>query len=74
MTKEEFRFIIDTKKEFEFSYKGTNYNITYGKDDKNCNYIQFGQTYMGEKYYSFADFMNTAKVQNHYLREMLDIL
>ncbi|MCI7080949.1 hypothetical protein [Treponema porcinum] len=33
MTKEELQFLIDTKKEYEFSYNGKKYNITYGTDE-----------------------------------------
>lgn len=74
MTQEAFRFIIDTKREIEFSYQGKQYSITYGTDESGKNYILFGETYMGTRYYSFAELMTYAKIQNHYFREMLSVL
>ncbi len=74
MTKEEFRFLIDTKKPFEFSYKNKNYNLTFGKDDQGKEYIAFGERYMQKNYYSWGDLMNQAKVENSFLREMLEEL
>lgn len=74
MTQEALRFFIDTKREIEFSYQGKQYNITYGTDESGGNYILFGETYMGTRYYSFAELMTCAKIQNHYFREMLSVL
>lgn len=74
MTQEEFRFLVDTKKEMEFSYQGKKYSITYGTDESGRSYILFGETYMGTRYYSFAELMTDAKILNHYFREMLDVL
>ena len=51
MTKEEFQFLIDTKKEYEFSYNGKKYNITYGTDEFHRDYIQFGELYTGTRWY-----------------------
>ena len=74
MTKEEFQFLIDTKKEYEFSYNGKKYNITYGTDEFHCDYIQFGELYTGTRWYSLGELLNEAKVENHYFREMIEIL
>ena len=74
MTKEEFQFLIDTKKEYEFSYNGKKYNITYGTDEFHRNCIQFGELYMGTRWYSLGELLNEAKVENHYFREMIEIL
>ncbi len=74
MTKDDLIFIINTKKEFEFVYKGKNYNLTYDRDDNGKDYIVFGERFMGKKFASFGEFMNEAKVENHFFREMLDIL
>lgn len=74
MTKEEFRYIIDLKKEFEFSYNGKNYNLTYGKTEGGQDFIAFGERFFQQKFSSWGELMNTAKVENHFLREMLDIL
>ena len=73
MTKDDLIFLIDTKKSLEFSYNGKNYNLTYDKDEKG-EYIVFGQTFQGEKYKSFGEFYNNAKVENHFFREMLDVI
>lgn len=34
MTKDDFILLIETKKEFEFTYKGKLYTMTYGTDEK----------------------------------------
>jgi len=74
MTKDDLIFLINTKKEFEFSYHGKNYNLTYDRDDAGHDLIVFGERYCGKKYTSFGEFMNDAKIENHFFREMLDIL
>lgn len=73
MTKEDFLFILNTKKEFEFKYNGLAYNITYGSDKKG-DYIAFGRLYEPVRYYSFSEIMNEAKIENHFFREILEIL
>lgn len=73
MTREDFRFLIDTKKEYEFTYKGTAYNLTYGNEGGK-DYIAFGERYMQKRFYSWGELMNEAKVLNSYLREMLEEL
>ena len=73
MTKDELIFLINTQKSFEFSYNGKNYNLTYDKEG-NQQYIIFGQTFQGERFKSFGEFYNNAKVENHFFREMLDVI
>ena len=34
MTLEEFRYLVDIKRVYEFEYKGKNYNLRYGCDEK----------------------------------------
>lgn len=74
MTKNDLIFLINTKKEFEFTYNGKNYNLTYDRDDKGNDLIVFGERFMGKKYASFGEFMNEARIENHFFREMIDIL
>ena len=74
MTKEEFRYLIDVKKDCEFQYNGKNYNITYEKSSGGEEYICFGERYFQKKIDSWGEFINEAKVENHFLREMLNIL
>ncbi len=78
MTKENLLFKIQTKTPFEFSYNGRTYNLTYDqKKDKNGNsrdVIVFGVLYEGKIFDSYGDFMNNAKVENHFFREMLDLI
>lgn len=73
MTKDQLIFLLDTKKEMEFSYKNRNYNLTYGTDEKG-SYIYFGERYMQKKFYSTVEFLNDAKIENTFFREMLDLL
>lgn len=73
MTKEDFLFLVNTKKEFEFKYNGLAYNITYGSDKKG-DYIALGRLHEPVRYYSFSEIMNEAKIENHFFREILEIL
>ncbi len=74
MTKDEFVFLINTKKELEFSYKGKNYNLTYDRDDRGQDLIVFGERFQGKKYSSLGEFLNEARIENHFFREMLEII
>ncbi len=71
MTIKEFQFIIELQKEFEFSYNKVNYNLTYDRDSKGNLIIVFGERYFGKPYSSFGQLMNTARVENHFLKEIL---
>lgn len=73
MTKEDLLLLINTKKEFEFTYKGKLYTMTYGSDKKG-DYIALGRLYEPLRYYSFGEMMNEAKIENHFFRELLEIL
>lgn len=73
MKKEDFRFLIDSKKELEFKYEGLQYSLTYGKDEKG-SYIAFGRLYQPVRYYSYTELMNEAKINNSYFREILEVL
>ncbi len=74
MTKDDFFYMIEIRKELEFSYNGKTYQLTYDKDENGAYKIVFGQLYEGKKYDSLGEFMNTAKVENSYFKDMLDIL
>lgn len=66
--------MIDSKKEFEFVYNGIKYNLTYGKDSNGKEYINFGRLYEEKNYYSYKDLMNNAKIENHFFKDMVEIL
>ncbi|MBR1910981.1 MAG: hypothetical protein IJ828_01350 [Treponema sp.] len=75
MTREEFQFIVDIKKEYEFLANGKRYTLTYGKDDSGKDYIALGRLYdQPERYASFGDLMNHAKIENQYVRELIAFL
>lgn len=71
MRREEFQFLVDTKREFEFPFNGKNYNLTYGTDDSGADCIVFGETFQGRTYASFGELMNSAKIGNYFLREVI---
>ena len=73
MTKEDLIFLIETKKEFEFTYKNILYSMTYGSDKKG-DYIALGRLYEPVRYYSFGEMMNEARIENHFFRELLEVL
>ena len=74
MTKDDFIFMINTKRELEFNFNGKNYNLTYDRDDKGSDFIVFGERFQGKRYSSIGDLLNEAKIENHYFREMLDTI
>ena len=74
MTKEDFIFKVETKTGWSFVYKEKEYNLTYGVDNSGRDYILFGRTFEGEKYYSVKELFNKARIENHFFREMLEDL
>lgn len=73
MTTDELKSYIEEKREFEFFYDGKKFLITYGNDGR--QFIQLGQEFsVGQKFYSFREFLADAKVGNHYLREYIQSL
>lgn len=73
MTKEQLFFLIATKKEQEFVYNGKTYNLTYDKDGDNRSVIVFGELYQGQRYSDAGELLNTAKIENHFFKDMLEI-
>lgn len=74
MTKEEFYFLVETRKSFEFSYKGKSYNMTFEKGADGNTKIFFGQLYEEQTYDSVGEFLNTAKIENHFFKDMMDTI
>ncbi|MCR5723591.1 MAG: hypothetical protein K6G80_00735 [Treponema sp.] len=71
MTLDSFRFKINVQQPLEFFYRSKTYNMTYGTDDEG-SYIAFGRLYdTPEKYRSVGELLNNAKVENSFLREVL---
>lgn len=73
MTTDDFRFLIDIQKPYEFTFNKVVYNITYGKDSKG-SYIAFGRLYEQKRYYSYGELMNEARVENHFFKDVLEDL
>lgn len=71
MTKDQLYFLFEAKQPHEFNYDNKTYNMTFGTDE-NGNFVSFGLLYEEKKFYSFGEFMNIAKIDNHFFREMLD--
>ena len=74
MTKDQLIYKIETRQPFEFTYKGKIYNMTYDKAKDGSLIIRFGRLYEEETYTSFGELMNTARIENHFFKDMLDIL
>ena len=73
MTKNDFFYLLDTHKEYEFTYEGTRYNLTYGKDKKNKPYIAFGRLYdVPETFSSISDLWINAKIGAQYFRNVVE--
>lgn len=74
MTMDDFNFLIAVKKPLEFSYNGKTYNLTYGTDEKG-GYIAFGRLYdTPSRYRDAGELLNDVKIENHFLREVLEIV
>lgn len=74
MTKDDFYFKIQVKQTMEFKYNSILYNINYDKTSDGKEIILFGRLYEEQKFDSYGDLMNNAKVENHFLKDMLEIL
>ena len=74
MTKEQFIFLIETQKPFEFTYNNVVYNMTYDKNEKGETIIVSGRLDEGKKYKSAGELLNNARIENHFFKDMLDIL
>ena len=72
MTRDDLVFLVQTKTNKDFNYKNDVYRLSFGTDEKG-EYIKFGLLYEERKYYSFGEFWNEAKIENHFFKEMLDI-
>ncbi len=74
MTKEQLFFYVETQKVFEFTYKGKVYNMTYDRDEKGNTVLVFGRLYEGKRYAGVGELLNTAKIENHFFKDMLDTI
>ncbi len=74
MTKEQFQLHIELKKEMEFSYQGTKYNLMYDKSFNGTDCIKFGPVYEEKKFDSFGDLINHARVGNCYFKNFIEDL
>lgn len=72
MKKTDFMFYIQTKKELEFSFKNKSYSLYYDKSPENKDIIVFGQTFEGKSYKNVGELLNTAKIENYFLKDLLD--
>lgn len=74
MTKDDLIFRMETLQPLEFTYKGKLYNMTFDKVGDGTIRIRFGRLFEEQTYSSFGELMNTAKIDNHFFKDMLDIL
>ena len=73
MTKDDFLFLVETETIHDFLYKGKTYTITYDKSPDGRKWIVFGDIADKQKYDSVGEFLNKAKIENHFFKDMLDI-
>lgn len=74
MTKDELIFRIQTMQPFEFSYNGKKYNMMYDRTADGSALIRFGQMYEEKTFASFGELMNNARIENHFFKDMLDVM
>lgn len=72
MNLDSLKHYICTGREIEFSYRGTEYSITYSfdGDKQTIHFCQFDLTSID--YDSIEQLIDSAKVGNEYLRDILD--
>ncbi len=74
MTKDDFLFLIETKKDLEFKYNNKTYHLTYDKNSSGQTVIRFGELYEEKEFDCVGELLNHAKVENHFFKNMLEIL
>lgn len=74
MRKEDFFFNIQVQKPMEFTYNDKTYSIKSEKTDSGNQIILFGRLYEEEKFESYGEFMNNAKVENSFFKDLLEDL
>ena len=71
MTLEKLREMVETKREVEFVHQKQKYLITYEKEN-GADVIQLGREFEKPlRFKTFTEFMATAMVGNHFLREFI---
>lgn len=73
MKEAELLFILDTVGRFDFTFSGSEYTLILEKGTRGEE-IRFGRQYDFVKYDSWGEFMNKAKVENHYFKYVLNDL
>ena len=73
-TKEDFLFEVEAQLPFEFTYKGKKYNMTYDTAPDGHRTLVFGQLYEEKHYDSVEEFLNTCRIENHFFKDMMDII
>ena len=48
--------------------------MTYDTDGTGKNIIVFGRLYEGVRYNSYGELMNNARIDNHFFKDMLDVI
>jgi len=71
MTKDELLFKLQTTKYFEFTFKNRTFDIMIEKDKSGKEFVRFGQLYEEKKYNSLRQLFNEAKIDNHFLKDVL---
>ena len=71
MTKDELLFKLQTTKYFEFTFKNRTFDIMIEKDKSGKEFVRFGQLYEEKKYNSLGQLFNEAKIDNHFLKDVL---
>lgn len=73
MTREDLEFAVSIRQEIEFTFNGKRYTLTYGSSSG--REIAFGRLYdQPELYASLNELLNRAKIENHFLRELLPVI
>ena len=74
MTKDDLFFMIQVASNLEFVFNNKTYRLFYAQNKKGKNVIMFGELYDAKEYESFGELYSQAKVENHYFREILEVI
>lgn len=72
MTKDDLYYLVQIKKNLEFTFNGKTYQLFYDTNSKGEDVIKFGVLYEPLTYNSYGEFYNNARVENHFFKDMLE--
>ena len=75
MTKDDLYSLLLARHQLEFKYNGKNYCLILDSEIPGKNFYTLGRVYdIPQKFDSWGQMMNEARIENHFFREMIPSL